>query len=198
MSRFFRFGVFVALLFGSVSVSASIVVRHSFTELCERADSIVHARVLEQQSQWRDGRIVTEVTLEVLESLKGEYHAAERVVVLNHGGVVGTLVTRISGAPVFFDGEEVVLFLEHNVEVGLPLVTGMSQGKFTVTVDGEARFVTQSTEGLILVAPDQIEATVEPREPVTIPEVSSPPEVTFPIPLDTFLNDVRSAVEHQP
>lgn len=196
-----RLGIVIALSVTCATVFASIVVQYSFSDLCEHADGIVHARVVEQQSEWRDGRIVTEVTLEVLQSLKGEHTTGERVVILSEGGVVGDLATRVHGAPVFFDGEEVVVFLEENDVVGLPLVAGMNQGKFSVTVDIDSggRVVSGSTEGLFLVEPELLEDVTPPSE--TEPpelELGPLPRDAMRVPLDSFLGDIRSAVEAQP
>ena len=201
MGHLVRLGIVIALGVTSASVFASIVVQYSFSELCEHADAIVHARVVEQQSQWRDGRIATEVTLEVLESLKGDHAAGDHVVVLNEGGIVGDLATHVSGAPIFLNNEEVVVFLEYNDVVGLPLVAGMSQGKFSVTVDidSDARFVTGSTEGLRLIERDQSgdPITAEVRSPPLL-ELGPLPRDPLTVPLDAFLDDIRSAVEPQP
>ena len=186
--------VFLSALLVAAVASSSTVVGYSFSELCSHANAIVRGRVIAQQSQWVDGRIMTEVTIEVLESVKGDHQAGQTVVVLNHGGAVDNLATWVPGAPVFTDAEEVILFLERSPEHDTPLVLGLGQGKFSVTTDPETggRFVQRSLEGLELVDLPQVDGRA------VTPSVADLEIGELGVPIETFMGVVTSALEVTP
>jgi hypothetical protein len=172
------------------TAEASIVIEYDFQTLVAQADAIVHARVVAQTSTWVEQTIMTTIDLEIIESLKGPYAIGEQVSVWQHGGVVGDLAMVIAGTPRFFDGEEVVVFLESVEGVRLPLVFGLSQGKFGVTEDEDTgvSIVHRSLSGLGLV----------PHPRIDRPELIEPPTLAFgpiAVPLDQFLLDIRVEVE---
>jgi len=95
---------------------------------------VIHGAVIRSASRWNEDRsmIVTDVTLNVLDALKGS--AVSEIVVTQLGGTVGKLQVDVPGAAAFRDGEEVVLFLADGPE-GRRYVTGLSQGRFEVVTD---------------------------------------------------------------
>ena len=197
MQKMLARSVFLTALLVAGVASSSTVVGYSFSEMCDRADAIVRGQVVSQHSLWVDGRIMTEVTVEVIESLKGDHQAGQTVVVLNQGGAVDNLATWVPGAPVFSNAEEVILFLEVSAEQANPLVLGLGQGKFSVTTDAEsgARFVQRSLAGLELVDLEQIGNDSTP--PVVIQNAEF--EVgELGVPIENFMGALNSALEVTP
>ena len=72
-------------------------------------NAVIRGRVLAMASRVAGGRIVTEVEVLVASAWKGAPDATVRFVV--PGGRAGGLALRVDAAPVFAEGEEVVLFL---------------------------------------------------------------------------------------
>ena len=123
---------------------AALVEALDLADLCHDATLVVHGVVAGEESEWRDGHIVTRVTITVRRVLKGK---AGPVVVVSHlGGVVGTIGQIAPGEAQLATGEEVVLFLEPMR--GELRVVGMAQGVFHVGPDGQA---SQHRAGLTLV-----------------------------------------------
>jgi hypothetical protein len=124
-----------------------------FAGLVNRADDIVHARVV-QVSSFKDdyrGRplVRTEVTFEVEESLMGVVN--ESALTLRFlGGRVEDLVMQVDGMPTFRRGEEVVLFVQGQGRQVCPLV-GWGHGKLLIqrdAVDGPSRVLRINGEPL--------------------------------------------------
>lgn len=132
----FVIGVCVLLL-GSAAFATTLMYR-DLPELSRTSDAVVRGKVLETKSRWTsDGsRIVTDVTVEVAETLKGA--PAKKVTIVQPGGQVGDLGQKVSGLATFQQGEEVVVFLEQRGPAFV--VNGMAQGKFRVerSTDGKA------------------------------------------------------------
>jgi hypothetical protein len=127
----------LTLWLSSGPAAAAIALHYELTDLAREADEVVHGRVIGQTSYWDDHVIMTEVTVEVVECLKGERPAGERVVVRQPGGRVGELAMLVPGMPTFLNDEVVVLFLEAGSVEGASLVMGLAQGRFTVAADAE-------------------------------------------------------------
>lgn len=88
----------------------AVMVPLATTTLVDRASCIVEGRVASVTSHWTEDRsgIVTEVTLDVKETLLGE---TNRVTFLYPGGVVGQVGLRVSDMPAVTNGQEVLVFL---------------------------------------------------------------------------------------
>lgn len=113
---------------------ASVVRLMDLAALTEQSSLILHATVRDVRSYWKGNVIVTDITFEVLERLKG-LEGPPVFVLTQLGGIVGTMGMRLEGDARFSPGEEVVVFLEssrNNPAVNY-WVTGMAQGKFLVT-----------------------------------------------------------------
>jgi hypothetical protein len=162
---------FVLLL--GLSASATTMLRADLPELARTADSIVHGTVRRVESRWSgDGRrIVTDVEIQVSESLKGQ--ASGSVVVTQPGGRVGDIGQTVSGLASFTPGEEVVLFLERRGARAFR-VAGMAQGKYKVqrSEDGtRALAVPESTGDVLLVDPDTRQATSSSARTLSLAEL---------------------------
>jgi hypothetical protein len=141
MERLWRGVWIVAGLFWALPVGATTLLGLDLSALSQRSDSVVRGKVQDVQSRWSgDGkRIVTDVRVEVAESLKGE--PAQTVTVTQPGGRVGDIGQRVDGIAAFQPGEEVVLFLERHGGTRFQL-TGMAQGKYRLqrSADGRETF----------------------------------------------------------
>ncbi|MBN8617004.1 MAG: hypothetical protein J0L92_40865, partial [Deltaproteobacteria bacterium] len=136
---------------------ASIVEAMSLTELTQTADVIVVARVEGQRARYdAQGRIVTDVSLRIEESLFGRLAVGEQTTVLRLGGAVGDLGLRVEGEAIYVTGESIVLFgrwvTTPSGEVLRPI--GMAQGVLPIDVRGGVEVVTPGGVGLELVTRD--------------------------------------------
>ncbi|MFT3836717.1 MAG: hypothetical protein QM723_06950 [Myxococcaceae bacterium] len=148
-----------SLTLGTTQVAADL------STLSQGADAIVHAKVIESHARrTQDGmRIITDTTLQVTESLKGDAKPETQVIVMQPGGVVGEIGQRVEGAATFKPGEEVVLFLEKRGDRFT--MVGMSQGKFTIekASDGKATFAIPNAEHAgLLVDPETHQPIASP------------------------------------
>ena len=103
-----------SLLLGVLGVFALASVAHATTllkldmdDLVDRSERIVHGEVTKLEAKEEQGRIVTYITLDVQDSLKGP--ADEKTVSFRVlGGRMGDLVTIVHGTPQFSVGEQVL------------------------------------------------------------------------------------------
>ena len=132
---------------------ATTAVEHSETDLIQAAEIIVAGRVVDQASQWIDRDLVTVVTVQVSEVLKGT--AGSTVSVVVPGGVDTNRPVPIAmtypAAPEMLGNENVLLFLtaEDRLVDGYAIV-GFSQGKFTVVETAQGKVATQNLSQLNL------------------------------------------------
>ncbi len=167
-------GVFASLVVAGVA-HATTMVALDMEGLVQRSDVIAVARVVDQQARWGDeGRILTDVLLEVEQPLQGDVPAGEQFIMVRLGGSIGDLGMRIAGEPAFENGERYLVFGRHWEGFYRPV--GMSQG--VMRVDGER--VLPGGGGLSLVRPNGSPAL----GPMWRPRA-----------LDAVLRDVRQLVD---
>jgi hypothetical protein len=131
----------------------------SVEDTARGADAVVRGKVEKRTSRWVGHRIMTDVEISVASAWKGQ--PGSRVTVTVPGGVVGDLAQRVDAAPVFTDGEEVVVFLARARRAAGWRVNGLALGKFRVAGreaapgTGGARFETRRplADGERLVGP---------------------------------------------
>ena len=133
------------------------MLRVDLPELAQTADAVVHGTVRRVESRWSgDGRrIVTDVEIQVTETLKGQ--PGSTVLVTQPGGRVGDIGQVVNGLASFTAGEEVVVFLERRGAAAPSACTGMAQGKYQVqrSADGSrALAVPEATGDALLLDPD--------------------------------------------
>ncbi|MEO5989852.1 MAG: hypothetical protein ABIU54_06895 [Candidatus Eisenbacteria bacterium] len=141
MSPIFRFApslMCVALL--ATAVSATQVTRMDTRTMAQTSSEIVIGKVTGTQAHWNDARtkIVTDVRVEVSESLKGG--GSTLLTLTQLGGEVDGARYNVPGCPAFRAGEEVLLFVWRDTQ-GRAQVNGLAQGKFEIQRDaltGEA------------------------------------------------------------
>lgn len=174
--------VAACVLYGvtSTAVHADISVRLSNAQLTAASDVILIGRAGAAESRWVDRTLVTAVTVQIEESLKGG--TAGQVEVLLPGGTDTTRRIAVGmtypGAPTLHEGEQVFLFLTHSAEVGGYTVSGFAQGKFSIVTDAAGvRRVSRDLRGSQLV-----EGTGISRGTVTL------------APLSTFRQDIVNLI----
>jgi hypothetical protein len=121
----------------ATGASAEISIELSNSQLTTSSEIIVIGRATSVQSRWIDRTLVTAVTVQITESIKGVI--GETVEVLLPGGIDATrripVAMTYAGAPTVRPGEDVFLFLLYADDVGGYIVNGFAQGKFSVMTD---------------------------------------------------------------
>jgi hypothetical protein len=115
---------------------AAVLVPMDLPELVSGARAIVHGRVISAAPQWIEDRrgVETIVTLAVEATLKGT--AAETASFRVPGGQMGPYRSFMPGAPVFVEGDDVIVFLGGDGPA-IPHLVGFSQGVYRVrSIDG--------------------------------------------------------------
>jgi hypothetical protein len=143
-----------AFLSAAAPARADISVRLTNAQLTAASDVIVIGRVLSSQSRWIDRTLVTAVSVQIDESLKGD--ASGQLEVLLPGGTDASRRVKVAmtypGAPTLQGDEQVFLFLTRSDEVGGYIVSGFAQGKYSIVTDaGGVRRVSRDLRGSQLV-----------------------------------------------
>lgn len=173
MKRMLECCVLGLWLLATVGASASTIQSQTDEELADTADTIVVGTCIAGESVWVGKNIYTKVTLAVEDTVKG--NAVQQVVVMVPGGVgevtgdLGTLpvVQKVEGAPTFYDGEKVFVFLEDASSLGnfgpsSYQVSGFSQGKLAVIPDAQGNErVVRNLEGVTFSDGSHAEATAD-------------------------------------
>lgn len=141
------------IILGTSPAAATTAVQLDLEGLVANSNRIVVGDVAEVESFRRDGRILTDVTLEIEHNWKGEGPGV--VTIRQPGGRIGDIVTHVPGTPTFETGQRVVLFLEPKDNPDVCVTTGLSQGAFQIVTgpDGATQFVVPQLADLNLVAP---------------------------------------------
>lgn len=131
-----------ALLFASAA-SAATVLRLEPGAMAERSEIVFIATVAQQAArlQAQPRQVFTDTVFAVDEVLKGKLPdgnprpgASQTFTLTQLGGAVEGYGTQVPGYARFAVGERVMLFLER-ADTGRLVVTGLSQGKYTLTTD---------------------------------------------------------------
>lgn len=114
--------------------------------LTDDAEAIVIGTVAASRSEWIGRTLVTSVTVDVSETLKGPSKA--RLEVLLPGGIDAKrpvpVAVRYPGAPTLVQGENVVLFLDSTaLKPDAHVIVGFSQGKYTLSDDEDGTATVQ-------------------------------------------------------
>lgn len=153
----FVFGCLVIFLTGLATqpLSATLARHVTLSEMTEQADMIVTGRCESVESRWISRELVTQVTIRVDETLKGEVQ--KTITVVLPGGVDTRgkipLARMVQGTPTFRPGDESFLFLKAIPNWQGPgfTILGFSQGKFSIVTDDEGvRRVHQDLSHLLL------------------------------------------------
>lgn len=116
----------------SHDVDAGTAVRFDVSQLAERADLVLEARVLSTAAVLGASNLVeTEYVLDVERTLYGA-HVPTRSVRLPGGLLANGNGLLLPGMPALQVGEDVLLFLSESSASGVRMPVGLSQGKFRV------------------------------------------------------------------
>ncbi len=110
--------------------------RHFTTQdMVGMSDDIVAGRVKTVHTHWdeKGTTIVTDITVEVNDTLKGRMNKGGAIQFRQIGGRMGAIVTDAVGLAKFAEGEEALLFLER-VPNGMHVVAG-ERGKYAIVTD---------------------------------------------------------------
>ncbi len=117
---------------------ADILLPLTTEELLEAADAVVVGEVTTVESRVREfpegERIVTDITVLLDESVKGNVNKQSTITFTQRGGRVGDIVTYVPAFARFDEGERVLLYLKERDRVGF-VVVGGRQGKLPVGTD---------------------------------------------------------------
>ena len=126
----------LALCLAPLRSGATTVIPPDFDTLVKQADYVVRVVVKSKTAEWRSdvhGRhIITKVTVDVQEIIKGL--PPSPLVLEMLGGRIGTQEMVVDGAPSFIVGEEEILFVHGNGRQFNPLVSLM-YGMYPVSAD---------------------------------------------------------------
>jgi hypothetical protein len=131
-------------------VAATLSDALSLDELSWQADEVVLGRVLERRARRAgSGRIVTDTSVQVEDTVKGSSTQGEVLSVTTLGGELGDLGMRVEGEARLEVGARYVLFLRRLDRTLRPV--GMSQGALPVREDTAGLTVLPGGQGLSLV-----------------------------------------------
>jgi hypothetical protein len=118
----------------ALPAAASVMLALDLPTLVARASEIAVVRVESQRARWDGrGRIVTDVSLRVEETLKGTAQPGELLTLERFGGALGDLGMRVEGEPTFADGARVLVFAVPSVANPAHFrPVGMAQGVMPV------------------------------------------------------------------
>lgn len=121
------------LLLASVPSGATTMIQQDTRELVRGSQDIVVGNVVSTRARLDDSgrRIVTEVVVEVTQSLKGE---KQHLTLVQLGGELYGMRYTVPGAPLFRSGEEALIFVWRDAH-GQAQVNGLAQGKFEIQRD---------------------------------------------------------------
>ncbi len=165
----------VAVMASVIPAPGLTVLPATFEELVRESTTIVHGRVRALRAAWTGGTIQSTVTLDVFAVLKGTPAPAATFVV--PGGEAGGRILVVPGAPVFKQGEEIVVFLGGRAPA-IPQPVGLSLGVYRVSSAG--------VDGAAMVVPTPVHAAAAPA---VVSRGSSARRVRT---LDAFAADVRA------
>lgn len=188
-----------ALLAGTLALHGeahALLLPMSTAELVAASDEIVSGTVISAESRWEQGngraRILTDVTLEVGASAKGEVNKGSTLTFTLLGGRVGPIVTRVSEIPEFAEGEQVLLYLQERGDAFAYNVVGGLQGKLRVSADkdtGKQSVYPAGFETIRNLTDDKRELAARGR--------GGDPEKPAVVPLDAFLEHLRELAAEQ-
>jgi len=124
------------LVLSPLPALSTSVVKLDDESLVMLSSTIVEGRVTNVSSAWNGDhtQIITTVTVKVNRSLKGGTPANGVLTLRLLGGRVGDIVMQLVGGPTFETDEDVILFVKGDGSGQMP-ITGLDQGKFTLTTD---------------------------------------------------------------
>lgn len=111
----------------------ALMVKLDLEDLTGNADLVIRAEVENIRCAWNENQteVISYATLSVKELIKGLTKQKE-ITVKYPGGRIGDIVTWAEDVPTLQSGEDVIVFLDKEIEQGIRRVFGNFQGKYTV------------------------------------------------------------------
>ena len=132
--------VLLAVAFGLAAQPASAQsIQLSTPQAVDMSDDIITGTVVAVESYWNEyNQIVTDVTVEVDETVKGRKNTESYTHFTIMGGRIGAIMAYVTHMPTFEPGEEVLLFLEDSARGNGHLVVAGKDGKNEIVEDEES------------------------------------------------------------
>jgi hypothetical protein len=186
MSRLGWIGLLAVVSMTAIRVQASVVQALSLEELTHKAEVIVLGTATERQSRYGiDGKlIVTDVSMKVDTTLKGDVKAGQTLIATVLGGRIDDVALQVPGEANLPVGQRVIAFLYHSPASGDLRVVGMAQGVLALTQKNSTTMVLPGGGGAALMAPDA-QGQMHDAQPA----------LTQPMPLGELLAKIRGYVK---
>lgn len=177
--RLWLWGVLIAAFAVSIApvAEASTFVRAGLDHLTAQNDSVLIAEAKDARSYWNASGdlMLTDITLEVLEVLKGKEEGSEITVTLM-GGSIGDLSTVILGGAELVPGNSYVLFVDTSDLPGaasIRTVKDHAQGVFDIVAENQGLKAVSQAKDLSLVADEQGKASAPfGQQGISLAEIS--------------------------
>jgi len=167
------------------SARASLVEALDLPALVAESDRVLLALVISQQSHYdTQHQIVTDVAMQVEETVKGDEAPGAAITIRRLGGEVDGVGMRVSGEPTFQIGETVLLFGARGADAATLRPVGMAQGALRIFEKDGARWAHSAGNGVSTV-----------RRASRGQLKSAPMAVQEPRRLDDLMNEIRGLVE---
>jgi hypothetical protein len=137
--------VVLVFLLGPRLASGTIFVLADKTQLVERADAIALGTVHSVTPRWEGTRIVSDVALDVEQTVKGAL--PRQVSLVAPGGKVGDVVMRVIDGAAFRVGDRSIVFMTQRD--GLRRLLGPGAGKLDVHARGGQELVAWTKNGVV-------------------------------------------------
>jgi hypothetical protein len=148
------FATGLCLLILAQRVFASFSIQLDLEQLVAQADLIVVASGVDKSARWdRYGRIVSDVTIKIEDSLKGPLSKGQTTIVTTLGGTIGELTMTVPGEADIAIGQPALFFLREASASQELYVVGMSQGLFSIDQRSGQRLVLPAETGDSLYRP---------------------------------------------
>ncbi len=201
----------VAGLFLAAAPAEAQAASMSIERMVSFSDEVVTGEVISVESRWDDqGRIITDVVLQVETAMKGRANRNARLYFSQLGGHVDGITTHVPQYPRWKEGEEVLVFMGENRTFGLMAVGGRA-GKFTIRRDPETgeryvaaqnqlsqRALDRASRAIPQAEAKRVEVDAEPDP---LDDAEEEPKVVSrfsrAIPLDDLTNHIRRIVRDQ-
>jgi hypothetical protein len=144
-----RIGFMCSVLLAAAPGPATTVVRQSFADLVQKAETIAVGTVSAMQADWDAAREIphTRVTFTDLDIRKGDSHQTTLTLQFLGGPIPDGAILQIAGMPTFQLGDRLVVFVAGNNHYAVPLV-GLWQGVYRVVVDQDSGTETVYTHAM--------------------------------------------------
>lgn len=179
-----RTSVFLVILFSILftfqnSASALTIEVISIEQMTLESHAVVMGRVVDSYTVWEGNNIYTYSTIQITDVLK-DNDLGRFVTVKQLGGTVRDVTQDISGTPVLYKGEDLLLFL--TFWKGNYWIHSIILGKYSIIEENGEYFALNDLNNIGLI------------DPLTKREITDHDEKLNKFNLSAFINDIRKVV----